>query len=254
MENRANLTRPGPWAALFASALRLTDHLASVIQKPLWTFGGGTVLMLRLNHRSSRDIDLFVPDPQYLGHVTPRLCDVAEQITTEYVEAAEYVKLLLPHGEIDIVVGQPLTPDPWEVVVHGGRQILVETNAEIVAKKMYHRGNQAKARDLFDLCAVADLDPSGIAAAAPFFLRHGEAFLAQLRANAGYLENEFAHIQRIDYHRPFEECATLADSIIQAAMRDSATARRAPEPGKLDGRAAGPEVAKSRPATRPRMR
>ena len=89
MAKRADLTRPGPWAALFQSALTLTDHLATVIVNPLWTFGGGTVLMLRLNHRHSRDIDLFVPDPQYLGHVTPRLSDAAENLTADYVEAAE---------------------------------------------------------------------------------------------------------------------------------------------------------------------
>ncbi len=210
--------RPGPWGALFKSALTLMDHLATVIDKPMWTFGGGTVLMLRLNHRYSRDIDLIVPDPQYLGHVTPRLSDTAEKLTTDYVEAAEYVKLLMASGEIDIVVGQPLTDQPSEVVTHLGRQILVETNAEILAKKMYYRGNQAKARDLFDLCAVADLDPDAIERAAPFFTRHGDAFTAQLNANVGYIEEDFAQLQRIDYKRPFEECLMLAQLIIDAAM------------------------------------
>jgi hypothetical protein len=218
MAKPADLTRPGPWAALFKSALTLTDHLGTVIDKPVWTFGGGTVLMLRLNHRYSRDIDLFVPDPQYLGHVTPRLSDAAENLTTEYVEAAEFVKLLLPTGEIDIVVGQPLTQRWCETVAHRGRRILVETNAEILAKKMYHRGYQAKARDLFDLCAVADLDPAAIEMAAPFFTRHGDAFIAQLTANAGFIEEDLAQIQRIDYKRPFEECLMLAQSIIDAAM------------------------------------
>jgi hypothetical protein len=124
----------------------------------------------------------------------------------------------MPGGEIDIVVGEPLTGQPWEVVAHRGRQVLVETNAEIVAKKMQHRGYQAKARDLFDVCAVADLDPTAIDQAAPFFKRHGDAFIAQLKANAGYIEEDFAQIQRIDYKRPFEECLTLAETIIDAAM------------------------------------
>jgi hypothetical protein len=216
--NPVDLKKPGPWAALFESALTLTDHLATVIENPVWTFGGGTVLMLRLNHRHSRDIDLFVPDPQYLGHMTPRLCDVAESLTTEYVEAAEYVKLLLPTGEIDIVVGASLTTQPWEVVAHKARQILVETNAEIIAKKLYHRGNQAKARDLFDLCAVADLDPAAIEHAAPFFTRYGDTFIAQLKANFDYIEEEFAQIRRIDYNRPLDECLTLAESIVDSAM------------------------------------
>jgi hypothetical protein len=218
MAKPADLTRPGPWATLFEAALTLTDHLATVIAKPVWTFGGGTVIMLRLNHRHSRDIDLFVPDPQYLGYVTPRLSDAAENLTTEYVEAAEYVKLLLPAGEIDIVVGEPLTEQPWEVVAYRGRRIRVETNAEIVAKKMHHRGHQAKARDLFDLCTIADLDPAAIEQAAPFFTKHGDTFIARLKANVGYLEDEFSQIQRIDYQRPFEECLTLAETIIDSAM------------------------------------
>jgi hypothetical protein len=218
MAKPVDLTQPGPWAVLFESALVLTDHLGAVIRDPVWTFGGGTVLMLRLNHRHSRDIDLFVPDPQYLGYVTPRLSDAAERLTTQYVEAAEYVKLLMPTGEIDIVVGESLTPQPWEVVGHGGRRIRVETNAEILAKKMHHRGNRAKARDLFDLCAVADLDPAAIEQAAPFFVRHGTAFVAQLKANAGYIEEEFEQIQRIGYQRPFDECLVLAETIIDSAM------------------------------------
>lgn len=218
MAKPADLTKPGPWAVLFESALTLTDHLLTVVANPVWTLGGGTVLMLRLNHRYSRDIDLFVPDPQYLGHLTPRLCEAAENLTTEYVEAADYVKLLMPTGEIDIVVGAPLTDHPWEVVAHGGRRILVETNAEIVARKMYHRGNQAKARDLFDLCTVADLDPAAIEQAAPFFTRYGDAFIAQLKANVGYLEEDFSQIRRIDYQRPFEECLTLAETIIDSAL------------------------------------
>lgn len=44
--------------------------------------------MLRYGHRFSKDIDIFVPDPQSLGFVTPWLSEVAESITMDYVEAA----------------------------------------------------------------------------------------------------------------------------------------------------------------------
>jgi hypothetical protein len=118
----------------------------------------------------------------------------------------------------DVVVGEPLTAGPWEEVEHRGRRIRVETNAEIVAKKMYHRGNQAKASDLFDLCAVADLDPVAIEVAAPLFHRYGHAFIAQLKASAAYLEEDFAHIHCLEYQRPFEECLTLAETIVDWAL------------------------------------
>lgn len=52
----ADFTRPGAWQGLLACALTLTDHLQTVVCNPTWSFGGGTVLMLRLNHRQSKDI------------------------------------------------------------------------------------------------------------------------------------------------------------------------------------------------------
>jgi hypothetical protein len=107
-----NLERPGVWAALFPRALDLMSHLEQQIPGAHWTFGGGTVLMLRIAHRQSKDIDLFVPDPQYLGYVNPRLSDAAESISTDYEETAEYIKLFLPEGEIDVVVGSSLTDVP----------------------------------------------------------------------------------------------------------------------------------------------
>ena len=171
--------------------------------------------MLRLNHRLSKDIDLFVPDPQYLGHFSPRLTDVAESLTSQYEEAAEYIKLFLPAGEIDIVVGTPLTDQPWDEVRHLGRTIRVETCAEIIAKKMHHRGQQAKARDLFDLCAVADLEPTAIEVARPYFARHADAFLHRLHTLSDLARDEFAKIDRLQYDRSFDECLALAGQLLK---------------------------------------
>lgn len=39
------------------------DHLESVTRQPQWTFDAGRVPMLRHNHRPSKAIDLFGPDP-----------------------------------------------------------------------------------------------------------------------------------------------------------------------------------------------
>lgn len=95
------------WKVLFGHALSLIDDILRHGTKDLyWTFGGGTVLMLRHNHRFSKDIDIFVPDPQALGFVTPRLSSHAESLTTDYTEAANFVKLFLPEGEIDFVASR----------------------------------------------------------------------------------------------------------------------------------------------------
>lgn len=101
----------GPWQGLFRHALTLIDEIRiHGTANPFWTFGGGTVLMLRYGHRMSKDIDIFVPNPQYLGYVNPRISDAASDITTDYEEHAEFVKLVLPDGEIDFVVSRNLPP------------------------------------------------------------------------------------------------------------------------------------------------
>lgn len=84
----------GPWEALFPRAVLLMDEIEryggasdpSDPSDPFWTLGGGTVLMFRYGHRVSKDIDIFVPDPQYLGYVTPRLSDTAASLTEDYTE------------------------------------------------------------------------------------------------------------------------------------------------------------------------
>ena len=152
--------------------------------------------------------------PKYLGYLNPRLSDAAEQITTDYEENAEFIKLFLPAGEIDIVVGMPLTEQPFELVSHAGREIKVETCAEIIAKKMWHRGDRAKARDLYDLCAVAEVEPEAIDHAAPFLARHGAAFLAQLQERAEFVEAEVGAIDAIGIRRSFKACLAQARDII----------------------------------------
>lgn len=214
--NPPDFERPGVWRSLFPHALKLMGHLETVTEHPVWTFGGGTVLMLRINHRQSKDIDLFVPDPQYLGYVNPRLSDVAEQVSTEYVETAEYIKLELPEGEIDIVVGQSLTDAPWDAIEYQGRTVRTETCAEIIAKKMWHRGHLAKTRDLFDLCAVADAEPTAIESASPFLAKHATAFLARLHERRAIAMEEFEQIDALSYNASFDECLSKAEDLLKA--------------------------------------
>jgi hypothetical protein len=213
-----DLERPGVWALLFPRALQLMSHLEQEINDAHWTFGGGTVLMLRIAHRQSKDIDLFVPDPQYLGYVNPRLSDAAESISADYEETAEYIKLFLPEGEIDVVVGSSLTDVPYEVIDYRGRSIRIETSAEIIAKKMWHRGHRAKGRDLFDLCAVAVAEPEQLRMAAPFMVRHGKAFLQALVERADVLRREFAAIDVLGAEMDFDQCVQQAEAIIRPLL------------------------------------
>jgi hypothetical protein len=120
---------------LFRHALDIVDAVGRSGQRlGHWSFGGGTVLMRRFRHRVSKDVDIFVPDPQWLGYRTPRLNPIAEEKTAQYVEQAGFLKLYFPQGELDFIVATPVTSSPWESETILGRTILVETPAEIIAK------------------------------------------------------------------------------------------------------------------------
>ncbi len=197
---------------LLQHAYALVDEIAAHdIKGPLWTFGGGTILMLRYRHRlSKKEIDIFVPDPQHLGFVSPRLSDVAEGVTDKYVEGPGYIKLLRAEGEIDFVASPNLTSAPYEMWELLGREIKVETSAEIVAKKLWHRGDRAAARDLFDLALVIAREPQALATARPYLLRHREAFLQQVDQRKSVLKAQFEAIDVLDYQPSYEQAAESA--------------------------------------------
>ena len=134
------------------------------------------------------------------------------------VDHPEFIKLYLEPGEIDIVVGASLTHTPFDLVTYQGRQIRVETSAEIVAKKFHHRGDRATARDLYDLCAVATLEPEAIPIALPFMKRHGRAFLNGIHAGAAPLKVQFDKIVTIDFTPSFDACVARAEAIIRSAL------------------------------------
>ena len=205
----------GVWSTLLAHAFTLLAEIAgSGSSDPFWTFGGGTVLMLRYGHRLSKDIDIFVPDPQYLGFVSPRLSDAAERVTTDYVEGPGYVKLLRPEGEIDFVASSNLTARPFDEWTLLGRTVKVETAAEIVAKKLWHRGSCATARDLFDLSLVIEREPKALAKAAPFLVRHRDAFLMQIRQRRAVLSAQFEAIDALEYRPRYDEAVERANHFL----------------------------------------
>ncbi len=207
----------GAWRNLFAHALRLIDEIARHgIDDPFWTFGGGTVLMLRYQHRLSNDIDIFVPDPQYLGYVSPRLSTVAESVSADFVEGAGFVKLIRPEGEIDFVASRNLTEKPFDTWTLLGRATRVETAAEVVAKKLWHRGTIARARDLFDLSLVIEREPTALATAATFLVRHREAFVDQLSARDAVLRAQFEAIAVLRYRPTFAAAVQRVTSFLRS--------------------------------------
>lgn len=198
------------WETLFQRALELIDSVSYAgITLEDWSFGGGTVLMRRHHHRFSKDIDIFVPDPQYLGYLTPRLNTKAESLTTKYLEQANSLKLVFPEGEIDFVASAPLTEDPTMTEELFGRPVQVETSTEIIAKKVWHRGVEFTARDIFDLAMVAETEPKALWKIEPVLRDRRDAVLQRIASQNTFLRDAFAELEVLDYRRSFDECIAL---------------------------------------------
>ena len=195
------------WETLFGHALSIIDEASPAgLPRSGWSFGGGTVLMRRHRHRVSRDIDIFVPDPQWLGYLTPRLNAKAESIAPEYVEQAGFLKLYFPEGEIDFVVSQPLTADPTVAEEIFGRTVQVETSAEIIAKKVWHRGREFTARDLFDFALVARKEPEAIAKIAAILAARRGDISARLAARDAALREDFVALETLEFSPSYDDC------------------------------------------------
>jgi hypothetical protein len=153
------------WDELFAIACKLIDD----INKPYplvtdWSFGGGTAMMLQIDHRESHDIDIFLDDPQLLSLFNPASNDLVFETAPAAYEGdgSHFQKLVFGGiGEIDFIVAG-LKTDPGitqkEIL---GRQVNVETVEEIVCKKIFYRGASITPRDIFDVAAASE---SGLSA------------------------------------------------------------------------------------------
>jgi predicted nucleotidyltransferase component of viral defense system len=206
------------WETLFRHALELIDAVnASGAKLNDWSFGGGTVLMRRHHHRFSKDIDIFVPDQQYLGLFSPRLSSKAESMTTHYLEQAGFLKLYLPEGEIDFVASGPLTANPTITENLFGHVVQVETSTEIVAKKIWHRGVEFTARDIFDLAMVAEQEPAALAQIRPVLRDRRAVVLDRIAKHEAALRETFAALEILNYQRSYDECVALVNQALDVA-------------------------------------
>ena len=205
------------WETLLARALLILRSAApagSLARE--WSLGGGTALMLRYRHRASEDIDIFVPDPQVLGYLSPRLNPVAESLTSNYLEQANFVKLYFPEGQIDFLVSAPLTPRPVTRETFLGQVIPLETPAEIVAKKIWHRAWAFAARDVFDLAAVLDREPAALSAIGDVIALRKSVLLQRLREGEDALREDFAALEALDFRPRFDDCFEAITGLLES--------------------------------------
>jgi hypothetical protein len=165
----------------------------------------------------SKDVDLFVPDPQYLGYVSPRLNDKAEALTQKYLETEMSVKLYFPEGEIDFIASGPVTKDPPAAERILGREVRVESTAEIIGKKVRHRGRSFTGRDLFDLALVATSDPAAIEAIRPLLRAQGPAIRKRIAGSDKALRTAFEALDTLKFRPTYAECLRIVARTLDEA-------------------------------------
>lgn len=203
------------WETLFAKALRAIDSVREpAFRSRGWSFGGGTALMRRYRHRYSKDIDLFVPDPQSLGYLDPELNDEVAGLTSRYAREANYLRLYFPEGEADFIAAAPVTANPQVTEAVLGRDVQVDTSIEIVGKKLKYRAAELTARDIFDFALVAEREPKELRKIRSVLDENRDAILRRLASGEKVLRATFEALDTIDYEPTYEHCIeVLRDSL-----------------------------------------
>ena len=149
--------------------------------------------------------------------LTPRLNPVAENMTGDYVEQGNFLKLQFKEGEIDFVASAPLTENPTRTERLFDRDVQVETSTEIVAKKVWHRGENFKARDIFDLSMVVEFEPAALVPIQPILRNRRAAILSRIATMDHQLRHDFDELDVMEYTRSYDECV----SVVRRALDDA---------------------------------
>lgn len=187
------------WANLFRNAVSIIDQANSANDIAIdWTFGGGTALMLQIDHRISHDVDIFIDDPQLLPLLNPETQDFeCEIVPSGYSgDGANFLKIAFDGiGEIDFILGGLLTDDPFRETEVEGRIVKLETVSEIITKKVFYRGGSIKPRDVFDIAAAAQDHQDDIVKALQGYPKHAAAALTKLdKLNPEFIDETISEL------------------------------------------------------------
>ena len=146
------------WRDLLQEAFGILDRVNKdydIIDN--WSFGGGTAMMIQIDHRESHDVDLFLDDPQLLPYVEATVAEMQFALgeATYNGDGSGHLKIAFDGiGEIDFIVTGHITDAPTMDQEIEGRSIALETVPEIIAKKVRYRGSRIQPRDIFDIAAA----------------------------------------------------------------------------------------------------
>jgi hypothetical protein len=218
--------RPSEWRQLFAIAVGLLDQVRDMTGGYgfTWSLGGGTAMMIQIGHRESHDIDIFLDDAQLLGFLDPSKSLVVPSNLAEYGgDGARFQKFAFDElGEIDFILANTLSDEPFLVRGIENRPVRLETIPEIIAKKIYHRGNQAQARDIFDIAAATRTHRTEVLQA----LRKCPDRVAATRARLRQLNPDFvaSTIEQLMIMPEYAEMAPNSLEIADALLSEAVSA------------------------------
>lgn len=193
------------WRDLLQEAFGILDHVNRDVDIiDTWSFGGGTAMMIQIDHRESHDVDLFLDDPQLLPYVEATVAErqFALGEATYNGDGTGHLKIAFEGvGEIDFIVTGHVTDAPTTFQEIEGRKVALETVPEIIAKKVRYRGSRIQPRDIFDIAAAVEAGET-------------DAIVTALATIPGYVAGTIDRIEQLspDY---------VSTSIAQLALRDA---------------------------------
>lgn len=152
-------------AMLEATLLLLEENNLTKVS----TLGGGTALASYYwNHRYSTDIDIFIydeVDKKYLLKESTWSSKVKTAMksigyTGNFRSHPIYSEIVIyEDSKIQFFDVIKKSINPFQSVNLWGHEILIDTVEEIIAKKIYYRGDKGNSRDLFDIAIAFHKEP-----------------------------------------------------------------------------------------------
>lgn len=216
------------WGWLFDQACSIIEQANTAVDLvDRWSFGGGTALMLQIDHRESFDIDIFLDDPQLLPFLNPQTqgYGLARRPAGYHTDGSRTLKIVFEEaGEIDFICAPSLTAKPTAATEVRGVNVLLETPAEIIAKKIHYRGASMQPRDMFDIaCVVKALGRNYVLdALAPFEDECAKALTVARQMNPAFAQNIMAKLLlREDFSEIPGEAQAITIALLESVCTSS---------------------------------
>jgi hypothetical protein len=86
-----------------------------------------------------------------------------------------------------------------------------------VAKKIWHRGAEFTARDIFDLSVFLEFEPNRVEVIRPILEERRRIVLERIDSAHDVLSESFDALDILDYRKSFDECVNIVRGALLAA-------------------------------------